>query len=131
MFFFKKTFIFQELKQKIEKIWDISYSKQCLFLNNQELTKNNQTLSSYSLHHKTTLYVSTKHTLNPTNLIKLSQNSSHLNKESEDLLVAIQKGFFSGFLPKLTESGTSGTYLLYNQIGQSIVLLTTKGVNFE
>ena len=114
----------QELKRKIEKQWEICYSKQRLFLQNLELTRNNKSLATYSLGANTTVYVTTKPNMEVSGsqiLLKIYETFNDLLPNFEDFLNTVRQGLSSGYIPKLTCDGTSGTYVLYSQSGQNTV----------
>jgi len=54
-------------------------------------------------------------------LVKIYETFVDLSPHFEEFLITIRQGLATGFTPKLTSDGTSGTYLLYNQSGQNIV----------
>ena len=107
---------------------------QRLFLCNLELAKNNKSLDSYALTDKSVIYVSLKPNTDPAapqTLIRVYETFADLSVNFEELLQGIRQGLASGFVPRLTDSGTSGTYLLQNHLGHNIVLYIYLYIDFN
>lgn len=112
------------MKNFIESIWGIPSSKQKLFRNNTELKKNNKTLSSYCLFSKGVIYLLDKRSSQfNLNFIKILENFGDYIRDFEEQIHKIQTGISLGFMPKLVESGVSGTYFLCGTLGENIVNL--------
>lgn len=112
-FFLWSTII--EVKKELEHILKVHHSKLRLFYKNLELTKNGRRLYDYNIKHKdffvvkmTADLIDSLGVLNPYRIFK------EMPKEIIDMLEAVKDGFRKGYKPRLTENGTSGTYLLEN-----------------
>jgi len=104
-----------EIKKKIEKTWGIPMNQQRLFVQTQELTKNNSLLLSYASRNKCVIHIRPPPVLeNNLGVIKRYE-SLPISNDVIHLVQEVQKGFNIGLIPKLTLNGTSGSYTLQNR----------------
>jgi len=110
------------IKELIHKEFGIPISKQRLFVNTQELTKNNEPIATYATHKKCVIHLRPPVTLE--NNVALIRCYDSLPKKSEltGLTSQIQMGFNLRLNPKLTLNGTSGTYTLQAKNRKTIAI---------
>jgi hypothetical protein len=104
-----------EIKQLLQKEFEIPITQQRLFVNTQELTKNNSVLVTYATRGKCVIHLRPPVTLENQLAVIRRYESLPKSAEVENLINSVRKGFNVGLIPKLTLNGTSGSYTLQNR----------------
>ena len=102
-----------EVKKELEAVLQVHHSKMRLFYKNLELTKNGRRLLDYNVKHRDTLVVRMTPQLEDSlGVVNPYRILEPMPEEIREMLEQVKSGFLKGIRPRLTENGTSGTYLL-------------------
>lgn len=112
-----------EVKKYLEGYVHTNSSNIRLFCKNIELNRNGQRLLDYQLTSRQTITIRmTEQLENSLGIINPYQIYEQPPQTVVDMLGDVKTGFLNDIRPKLAEHGTSGTYLLYNNLHKTVAI---------